>query len=110
MIPPTMDAASHIRWAYLRAEYARLGGRLGREGDPTLCSGVKRIPVLYTLPYWKVTLSSVTSMEVLGWGGLSWQFLQCWNFDCPVNACGKSAGSHAHGHAWHPNILCMGQL
>ena len=52
--PPIMDAASHIRWAYMRAEYARLGGRIGGEGDPTLSSGVKRIPVLYLLPYWKV--------------------------------------------------------
>jgi hypothetical protein len=52
--PPVMTAVEHIRWAYLRAEYARLGGRMGRDGDPTLCSGVKRIPLLYTLPYWKV--------------------------------------------------------
>lgn len=52
--PPRMDAASHIRWAFLRAEYARFGGRLGGEGDPMLCSGVKRLPLLFTLPYWKV--------------------------------------------------------
>ena len=51
---PVMDAASHIRWAYMRAEYARLGGRIGVEGDPVQCSGVKRIPVFYLLPYWKV--------------------------------------------------------
>lgn len=54
--PPVMDATSHIRWAYLRAEYARCGGRLGGEGDPTLCSGVKRVPLFFTLPYWKVHL------------------------------------------------------
>ena len=52
--PPAMDARSHIRWSYLRAEYARFGGRLGGEGDPVLQSGVKRLPTLYTLPYWKV--------------------------------------------------------
>lgn len=52
--PAPMDAASHIRWAFLRAEYARFGGRLGGEGDPVLCSGVKRMPALFSLPYWKV--------------------------------------------------------
>ena len=52
--PPAMNAASHIRWVYLREEYARFGGRLGGEGDPMLCSGVKRLPIFYSLPYWKV--------------------------------------------------------
>ena len=60
--PAVMTADDHIRWAYLRAEYARLGGRMGREGDPTLCSGVKRIPLLYTLPYWKVRAGSRSLM------------------------------------------------
>ena len=55
--PPPMDAASHIRWAFMRAEYARFGGRIGAEGDPTLCSGVKRLPSLFTLPYWKVIMN-----------------------------------------------------
>lgn len=52
--PAPMDAASHIRWALLREEYTRFGGRIGGEGDPTICSGVKRIPTFYSLPYWKV--------------------------------------------------------
>ena len=52
--PAAMDASSHIRWAFLRAEYARLGGRLAVDGDPMLRSGVKRVPTLFTLPYWKV--------------------------------------------------------
>lgn len=52
--PRAMDASAHIRWAFLRAEYARYGGRLAAEGDPMLCSGVKRLPTLFTLPYWKV--------------------------------------------------------
>ena len=42
--PPTMDAAAHVRWAFLRAEYVRFGGRMAAEGDPMLCSGVKRMP------------------------------------------------------------------
>lgn len=56
--PPRMDAMKHIRWAFLRAEYARFGGRLGGEGDPMLCSGVKWLPILFTLPYWKVHLQT----------------------------------------------------
>ena len=52
--PTRMDAASHIRWAFLRAEYEQFGGRLTAEGDPMLCSGVKRLPALFALPYWKV--------------------------------------------------------
>ena len=52
--PARMDASTHVRWAFMRADYARFGGRLGGEGDPVLCSGVKRMPILFTLPYWKV--------------------------------------------------------
>lgn len=52
--PPVMNADAHIRWAFLRAEYARYGGRLASEGDPMICSGVKRLPTLFILPYWKV--------------------------------------------------------
>ena len=61
--PTRMDATSHIRWAYLRAEYARYGGRLAVEGDPMLCSGVKRIPALFTLPYWRVREHSNATMH-----------------------------------------------
>ena len=57
--PAPMDASSHIRWAFMRAEYARFGGRIGGEGDPTLCSGVKRLPALFSLPYWKVNRSLI---------------------------------------------------
>ena len=54
--PTPMNAEAHIRWAFMRAEYARFGGRLAAEGDPMLCSGIKRLPTLFTLPYWKVKL------------------------------------------------------
>lgn len=57
--PAPMDAAAHIRWAFMRAEYSRFGGRIGGEGDPVLRSGVKRLPALFTLPYWKVSLKTV---------------------------------------------------
>jgi hypothetical protein len=66
-----MDAASHIRWAFLRAEYARFGGRLGGEGDPMLCSGVKRLPLLFTLPYWKVRLKIWKRCD-------DWSSYLCW--------------------------------
>jgi hypothetical protein len=52
--PARMDAEGHIRWAYMRAEYERYGGRLGAEGDPLLSSGVKRLPAIFSLPYWRV--------------------------------------------------------
>lgn len=54
--PARMDASSHIRWAFLRAEYEQFGGRLATDGDPMLSSGVKRLPALFSLPYWKVTI------------------------------------------------------
>ena len=67
--PPVMDAASHIRWAYMRAEYARFGGTLGGEGDPTPYSGVKRVPAFYRLPYWKVNFClHIHGFLVLGMG------------------------------------------
>jgi hypothetical protein len=63
--PAPMDAESHIRWAYLRSEYARCGGRLGVEGDPTLCSGVKRISTFYSLPFWKVHMHQDPCMKII---------------------------------------------
>jgi hypothetical protein len=56
--PVRMDAYCHIRWAYMRAEYERYGGRMAAEGDPMLCSGVKRLPTLFSLPYWRVRLTA----------------------------------------------------
>ena len=41
----------------MRAKYARFGRRLGREGDPVLQSGVRRLLMLYTLPYGKVNFN-----------------------------------------------------
>ena len=64
--PAPMDATSHIRWAYMRSEYERFGGRLGVEGDPTLCSGVKRLPALFSLPYWKVKCQLCTRVAEQG--------------------------------------------
>lgn len=52
--PNRMDSQSHIRWAFLKAEYACFGGGFGEDEDPMLSSGVKRLPALYALPYWKV--------------------------------------------------------
>lgn len=56
--PERMDAKKHIRWAFLHAEYAWFGGRLVAHGDPMLCSSVKRLPSLFTLPYWKVKIGN----------------------------------------------------
>ena len=63
--PTRMDASSHIRWAFMRAEYARYGGRLAAEGDPMLCSGIKRIPALFTLPYLRVRQHSNAAMNFM---------------------------------------------
>lgn len=49
-----MDVAAHIRWVFLHAEYARFGRKLARKRNPMLCNRVKRLPMLSTLPYWKV--------------------------------------------------------
>ena len=64
--PTRMDATNHIRWAFMRAEYARYGGRLAAEGDPMLSSGIKRIPVLFTLPYWRVRTHTNALMHLGG--------------------------------------------
>ena len=64
--PTRMDATNHIRWAFMRAEYARYGGRLAAEGDPMLSSGIKRIPVLFTLPYWRVRSTHTNALMHLG--------------------------------------------
>lgn len=49
--PAAMNASSHIQWAFMQVVYTQFGGWLRREGDPVFCSGVKRLPMLYTLPY-----------------------------------------------------------
>ena len=68
--PTRMDARSHIRWAFMRAEYARYGGRLAAEGDPMLCSGVKRLPALFKLPYWRVRKHMNANIFAdVWWGG-----------------------------------------
>lgn len=61
--PASMDAHSHIRWSFMRAEYARYGGRLAAEGDPMLCSGVKRLPALFSLPYWRVSKHIIAAIQ-----------------------------------------------
>lgn len=61
-----MDANAHIRWAFLRAEYARYGGRLAGEGDPMLCRGIKRLPALFTLPYWRVSQNPHADYVAMG--------------------------------------------
>lgn len=71
--PRRMDAIGHIRWAFMRAEYASYGGRLASEGDPMLCSGVKRLPVLFTLPYWRVKHLTYSSMNLVS----CWNICQC---------------------------------
>ena len=64
--PARMDANAHIRWAFLRAEYARYGGRLAGEGDPMLCRGIKRLPALFTLPYWRVSQNPHADYVAMG--------------------------------------------
>lgn len=67
--PARMDVNAHIRWAFMHAEYARYGGRLNAEGDPMLCSGVKRLPALFTLPYWRVRLKSNCDIQFMAYCG-----------------------------------------
>lgn len=55
--PIDMAADDHVRWAYLREEYIQHGGVLDGEADPVSCSGVKRLPSLFSLPYWRVMYS-----------------------------------------------------
>lgn len=90
--PAKMDSTTHVRWAFMRAEYARYGGRLGGEGDPVLCSGVKRVPLFFQLPYWKVSCvgGSVCAICFPTW-------LKCGSY---ILAC-KCAG--------HANETCAGR-
>lgn len=52
--PPTnVTAADTMRWAEERKRWLRDGGAPARD-DPALRTGVKRLPILFCLPYWKV--------------------------------------------------------
>jgi hypothetical protein len=91
--PARMDATAHIRWAFLRAEYAHYGGRLAVEGDPMLCSGVKRLPALFSLPYWRV--GDHTHANILP----QWYVVLFSNLDCVGCVC----RTYLSGTAW---MLC----
>ena len=54
--PARMVEKKHIQWIFLRVEYAQSGGQLAAHGDPMLWSDVTRLPLLFTLPYWKVKI------------------------------------------------------
>lgn len=45
---------SHMQWDFMQAKYTRFGGKLDVEGNPMFCSGVKWLPTLFSLSYWKV--------------------------------------------------------
>lgn len=64
--PARMNAIGHIRWAYMCAEYARYGGRSAANDDPMLCSGIKRLPTLFTLPHWKVRRKTYAKLKLVG--------------------------------------------
>ena len=52
--PPTkVTAADTMRWAEERRRWLEAGGAPARD-DPALRTGVKRLPILFRLPYWKV--------------------------------------------------------
>lgn len=51
--PRNVTAADTLRWAEERNRWLRGGGAPARD-DPALRTGVKRLPILFRLPYWKV--------------------------------------------------------
>jgi hypothetical protein len=51
--PRKVTAADTMRWAEERQRWLRDGGAPARD-DPALRTGVKRLPILFRLPYWKV--------------------------------------------------------
>lgn len=68
-----MNASSHIQWAFMKAKYVGFDGQIEGEGDLVMCSGVKRLPVLYTLLYWKVCATYARCMGIWGcWPGVSY--------------------------------------
>ena len=54
--PENMTGMKHLRWAAMRDEFLRNGGASSGKGDPVVASGVKRVPSLFLLPYWKVNI------------------------------------------------------
>ena len=54
--PENMTGMKHLRWAAMRDEFLRNGGTSSSKWDPVVASGVKRVPSLFLLPYWKVNI------------------------------------------------------
>ena len=65
--PPTIvTAAQTMLWAEERERWLRAGGAPARD-DPALRTGVKRLSILFRLPYWKVSclLGMFASIDVV---------------------------------------------
>lgn len=56
--PPMRTAADVLQWGHLREEFLRAGGT-PKSADPAQIYGIKRVPSLYQLPYWKVSFHNL---------------------------------------------------
>lgn len=52
--PPMVTAANVLEWGGLREEFISTGGT-PKSADPARVYGIKRVPSLYQLSYWKVS-------------------------------------------------------
>ena len=53
--PPRQSGQTIVRNGAWRESFLQCGGRRNSEHDPVKCTGVKRISILFQLPYWKVS-------------------------------------------------------
>jgi hypothetical protein len=66
--PTVVTATDTIRWAEERKRWLRAGGAPARD-DPALRTGVKRLSILFRLPYWKVnTFLGMSCMFAFNYG------------------------------------------
>ena len=52
--PPQQDGKTIVRRGAWRESYLQCGGRKNSEHDPVKSTGVKRVSILFQLPYWEV--------------------------------------------------------
>lgn len=58
--PPRQSGRTVVNRGAWRESYLQCGGRKNGDHDPVKCTGVKRISILFQLPYWEVSDSMKT--------------------------------------------------
>jgi hypothetical protein len=102
--PQRPTAEECIAWGHLREEFVA-SGATPAHADLARVYGIKRIPTLLTLPYWKVKIPSNLSGYNLYCSELDLYMLICYKFSCYTKDNPSRSYSHLFEYSRKP-MLC----